>query len=48
MDKRKELEQEREKLHQLIAKGASKEAIQQQSEVLDQYIAEHYLMLKGA
>lgn len=48
MDKRKEMEQEREKLHQLIKKGASKEAIQQQSEILDQHILKHYLMLKGA
>lgn len=39
---RKELEQEREKLHHLIEEGASREAIQHQSEIVDKHIVEHY------
>lgn len=48
MSKTEKMEQEREKLHQLIEKGASKEAIQKQSEVLDKYIVDYYSNGKGA
>lgn len=34
-----EIEEERQKLHSLIEKDASKEEIQRQSEILDKYIA---------
>lgn len=42
LNKREKLEQEREKLHQLIKNGASKEEIQYQSEVLDKHIVNFY------
>ncbi|MBU5438321.1 Spo0E family sporulation regulatory protein-aspartic acid phosphatase [Tissierella sp. MSJ-40] len=47
MNKREVLEQERDKLYQLIEKGATKEAIQQQSEILDKCIVNYYLEEKG-
>lgn len=47
MDKRKAMEQEREKLHRLIEEDAAKEAIQHQSEVLDRHISDYYKQ-KGA
>ncbi|MCF8018338.1 MAG: hypothetical protein K9L62_02945 [Vallitaleaceae bacterium] len=48
VEKRKKLEQERQKLHLLIANRGSKEAIQKQSEVVDKHIFEFYLEEKGA
>nr|WP_246566349.1 Spo0E family sporulation regulatory protein-aspartic acid phosphatase [Tissierella simiarum] len=47
VNKREVLEQERDKLYQLIEKGATKEAIQQQSEILDKCIVNYYLEEKG-
>lgn len=46
MNKKEALEQERDKLHRLITKGASKEEIQHQSEVLDKHIGDYYSTIK--
>lgn len=48
VEKRENLEQERQKLHSLIISGRSKEEVQKQSEILDKHILEFYLEGKGA
>ncbi len=42
MNKNKKMEMEREKLYQLLERGASKEAVQVQSETVDKLIVEYY------
>lgn len=42
MYKNEKMEMEREKLYQLLERGASKEAVQVQSETLDKLIVEYY------